>query len=425
MKVLVIGSGGREHALVWKIKQSPLLSEIYCVPGNGGIKELAECVYISMDDISGLLEYVQNKQIDFTVVGPEQPLALGIVDAFEKNNLKIFGPNREAAQLESSKGFAKQFMQKYNIPTAQFKLFDNYHEAHAYVQTQGCPIVIKTDGLAAGKGAVVCHEEDHAFNTLKDMMLNETFGAAGKKVVIEEFLTGEELSVIAITDSKIIQPFVPAQDHKPVYDGDQGPNTGGMGSFAPVPFADQDFMNRVQEEILDPVLDGLARQDIAYKGILYAGLMATQSGPKVIEFNARFGDPETQAILPLLNIDLLELLMLSSEGKLPNKSITIRDGYCTCVVLASEGYPGNYEKDKMITGLEPDPNKDTIIFHAGTKLQDGKVFTNGGRVLGVSAYGKTLKSSIQKAYDGVEKIQFDGMFFRKDIGQKGLESLEY
>ena len=312
MKVLVIGSGGREHALVWKIKQSPLLSEIYCVPGNGGIKELAECVYISMDDISGLLEFVRNKDIDFTVVGPEQPLALGIVDAFEKNNLKIFGPNRKAAQLESSKGFAKQFMQKYKIPTAQFKLFDNYYDAHRYVQALGCPIVIKTDGLAAGKGAVVCHEEDHAFNTLKDMMLNETFGEAGKKVVIEEFLTGEELSVIAITDSKIIQPFVPAQDHKPVYDGDRGPNTGGMGSFAPVPFANQDFMNRVQEEILDPVLDGLARQDIAYKGILYAGLMATQSGPKVIEFNARFGDPETQAILPLLNIDLLELLMLST-----------------------------------------------------------------------------------------------------------------
>lgn len=421
LKVLVIGSGGREHALVWKIKQSPLLQEIYCAPGNGGIQELAQCIDISADNIPALIEFVQIQNVDFTVVGPEQPLALGIVDVFENNNLKIFGPNKKAAQMESSKGFAKEFMKKFKIPTAQFEIFDQYEAAFSYLQTLDCPVVIKANGLAAGKGAVVCYDKQNATDTLKEMMLEEAYGEAGKKVVIEEFLTGEELSVIALTDSKKIIPLVPAQDHKPIYDDDKGPNTGGMGSFAPVPFADQDFMTRVQQNILEPVLAGLAEEGIVYKGVLYAGLIASEEGPKVIEFNARFGDPETQAILPLLDTDLLELLLNTAEGNLPDESITIKDGFCTCVVLASGGYPGSYEKNKLISGLNLEKNKNLIYFHAGTKLQDTEMITSGGRVLGITALADSLLLSIGQAYQAIEQIKFDGMYYRKDIGKKGLK----
>jgi phosphoribosylamine--glycine ligase len=322
--------------------------------------------------------------------------------------------------LEASKGFAKQFMKRHGIPTAQFEIFDNYEAARTYLESLDPPVVVKADGLAAGKGALVCRNIKDAITALDDMILKDMFGEAGKKVVIEEFLEGQELSVLAISDGQTAMPLVPAQDHKPIFDGDKGPNTGGMGAFAPVGFADQHFMARVQSEILDPVIRGFAGEGIQYKGVLYAGLMVTTAGPKVIEFNVRFGDPETQAILPLLDFDLVELLMEASAGKLP-EALKFKAGNCTCVVLASEGYPGRYEKGKEIFGLmSADLGDEVSIFHAGTRLDDGKFFTSGGRVLGVTAYGDTLQQSIDKAYEAVGKIHFDGAYYRSDIGQKGL-----
>ncbi|MHC4150058.1 MAG: phosphoribosylamine--glycine ligase [Planctomycetota bacterium] len=420
MKVLVVGSGGREHALAWKIKQSPLVRQVFCASGNGGIQGIADCVDISSSNIPGLIEFARRERVDFTIVGPEQPLADGIVDEFEQKDLPIFGPSRAAAQLEASKGFAKQFMKRHGIPTAQFEIFDNYEAARTYLESLDPPVVVKADGLAAGKGALVCRNIKDAITALDDMILKDMFGEAGKKVVIEEFLEGQELSVLAISDGQTAMPLVPAQDHKPIFDGDKGPNTGGMGAFAPVGFADQHFMARVQSEILDPVIRGFAGEGIQYKGVLYAGLMVTTAGPKVIEFNVRFGDPETQAILPLLDFDLVELLMEASAGKLP-EALKFKAGNCTCVVLASEGYPGRYEKGKEIFGLmSADLGDEVSIFHAGTRLDDGKFFTSGGRVLGVTAYGDTLQQSIDKAYEAVGKIHFDGAYYRSDIGQKGL-----
>ncbi len=420
MKILVVGGGGREHALAWKIKQSPLVRQVFCASGNGGIQGIADCVDISSSNIPGLIEFVRRERIDFTVVGPEQPLADGIVDEFEKQGFRIFGPSRAAAQLEASKGFAKQFMKRHGIPTAQFEIFDNYEAARTYLKSLDPPVVVKADGLAAGKGALVCRNIKDTITALDDMMLKDMFGEAGKKVVIEEFLEGQELSVLAISDGQTAMPLVPAQDHKPIFDGDKGPNTGGMGAFAPVGFADQHFMARVQSEILDPVIRGFAGEGIQYKGVLYAGLMVTSEGPKVIEFNVRFGDPETQAILPLLDFDLVELLMEASAGKLP-EALKFKAGNCTCVVLASEGYPGRYEKGKEIFGLmSADLGDEVSIFHAGTRLDDGKFFTSGGRVMGVTAYGDTLQQSIDRAYQAAGKVHFEGVYYRSDIGQKGL-----
>lgn len=420
MKILVIGGGGREHALVWKLGQSKMANRLWCAPGNGGIQEMAECVDISSSDIEGLSGFARKNAVDFTIVGPEQPLADGIVDLFRARGLAIFGPTKAAAKLEASKAYAKQFMRRHNIPTADFEIFENYDSARSFVSSLTPPIVIKADGLAAGKGAVVCNDIQAAETALEDMMVNARFGNAGSKVVVEEFLQGEELSVLAICDSSTILPLVPAQDHKAIYDGDKGPNTGGMGAFSPVPFADENFMFRVRSEILEPVVKGFRDEGVAYTGVLYAGLMATAAGPKVVEFNVRFGDPETQAILPLLDFDLLELLINSVEGKLPERPLPIHDAFSTCVVLASGGYPGDYEKGKRIRLDTGSMGENAVIFHAGTKRQGGEFYTTGGRVMGVTAWDKTLAGSIKQAYDAVKTIEFDNIYYRTDIGHKGL-----
>jgi len=420
MKVLVVGSGGREHALVWKIAQSPQAEVIFCAPGNAGIQELSECIDISSTDISGLLSFAKENNIDLTVVGPEIPLWHGIVDQFEKNGLKAFGPSAEATKLEGSKGFAKDFMNKHNIPTAKFEIFNNLQNARDYIWNHPAPMVVKADGLAAGKGAVVCKTHKEAQIALEEMMIKRIFGEAGKQVIIEECLTGQEVSILAFTDGNQVIPLIPAQDHKAIYDDDLGPNTGGMGSYAPVPFVDEKLQDRVLEEILLPAVKGLAKEGVKYKGILYAGLMITEDGPKVIEFNARFGDPETQAILPLLDFDLLEVLMGVADESLSNQPLQIKNQFGTCVVMASGGYPGSYEKNKVIEGLNTDFGKDVVVFHAGTKTIDGNIATNGGRVLGVTACGNDLNQSINRAYDVVKQIHFENAYFRKDIGKKGL-----
>ncbi len=423
MKVLVIGSGGREHALVWKIRQSPLSDTIYCAPGNAGIAELAECVEISPTDIPQLLRFVQENQISLTVVGPELPLWQGIVDEFEQAGLLIFGPNKSAARLEGSKGFAKGFLRRHKIPTAHYEYFDHLETARNYIWTQKPPLVVKADGLAAGKGAVVCKTQGEAQIALEDMMIKRIFGEAGKRVIIEEFLTGAEISVLAMTDGQTVQPLVPAQDHKAVYDDGLGPNTGGMGSYAPVPFVSPHLVQQIQETILLPTVRGLAAEGIRYQGILYAGLMLTTSGPQVIEFNARFGDPETQSILPLLDFDLLAALVAVAKGNLPDRELNLKKQFATCVVMAAGGYPGKYEKGKPISGLTADLGTDVVVFHAGTKRVDGKVVTNGGRILGVTGIGDDLQQSIQRAYAAVKKIHFDGAHYRKDIGRNGLKQL--
>jgi len=423
MKVLVVGSGGREHALVWKLRQSPLADRIYCAPGNAGIEEVAECVDISATDLAGLKAFVQKEGIDLTVVGPEMPLWNGIVDEFTRDGLKIFGPTRQATHLEGSKAFAKQFMARHNIPTARFEIFENLQNARNYIWNQEPPIVVKADGLAAGKGSMVCRTHSEAQVALEEMMFKRIFGEAGRRVIIEEFMPGVEVSVLALTDGKTVQPLVPAQDHKPVYDDDLGPNTGGMGAYAPVPFVDEALLERVRNEILLPAVRGLASEGIPYKGVLYAGLMLTDDGPKVVEFNARFGDPETQAILPLLDFDLLETILAVVEERLPDEPLPVKQRYATCVILASGGYPGPYEKGKEITGLDADFGEDVLVFHAGTKRIGGRFVTSGGRVLGVTGLGDSLKASIETAYRAVKRIHFDGVHYRKDIGRKGLERL--
>lgn len=420
MKVLVIGGGGREHALVWKISQSPLVSKIYCAPGNAGIRQLAECAPISDTDINGLLKFADEKRIDLTIVGPEAPLAKGIVDLFLNQGLKIFGPSEKAAEIESSKIFSKYLMEKYHIPTARYESFDVYDEARDYIDEADVPIVIKADGLAAGKGAIVCFNPKQARQALKKLMVERIFGDAGGRVVIEEYLQGEEVSVLAFTDGDHVVPLTPAQDHKPILDGDKGPNTGGMGAYAPAVFLDDSMKKQVLKKILQPAVHGMSLEDRPYRGVLYAGLIITDQGPKVIEFNCRFGDPETQVILPLMNTDLIPVLNACVEGNLKNISLQIRDGFAVCVILASGGYPEKYEKGKKIIGLNREFDDDVIIFHAGTRLSDGEILTNGGRVLGVTALGKTVKQTIANAYSAVGKIAFDGAYYRKDIGYKAL-----
>jgi phosphoribosylamine--glycine ligase len=420
MKILVVGGGGREHTLVWKIAQSPLVKKIYCAPGNAGISQLAECVPIQDTGIDALLKFADRKQIDLTVVGPEAPLALGIVDTFQSQGLSIFGPSKRAAEIESSKIFTKYLMEKYRIPTAAYKTFDKYDEAKKYLEYVSIPIVIKADGLAAGKGAIVCFTREEAEESLQKMMVQRIFGDAGEKVIIEEYLRGQEASVLAFTDGVNVLPLVPAQDHKPIFDGDKGPNTGGMGAYAPTVLISDEMLTIIQKKILDPAIKGMALEDCPYRGILYAGLIITRQGPKVIEFNCRFGDPETQAILPLLNSDIVPILQGCSTGKIEKMNIEVSNKFAVCVIMASGGYPGNYEKDKEIIGLERKFGDDVIIFHAGTKLINGKVVTNGGRVLGITASGNNIRDAIKRAYNAVGKITFDGAYYRKDIGYKAL-----
>lgn len=422
MNILVIGSGGREHTLVWKIKQSPKAKKIYCAPGNAGIAPLAECVAIAADDIQGLLKFAKEKSIDLTVVGPEAPLVAGIVDEFEQHGLKIFGPNQAASQLEASKAFSKEFLHRRNIPTAIYKVFDDPKPALEFLSQAQFPLVVKADGLAAGKGVVICKDLKEAQQAIDEIMVQKVFKSAGDRVVIEECLEGPEASILAISDGKHFFVLETAQDHKRIFDDDLGPNTGGMGAYSPAPVVTPDMMNKIISRIIEPTIRGMHKEGHPFKGVLYAGLMLTYQGPQVLEFNVRFGDPEAEAVLPRLKTDLVDVMLASIDGKLEKLSLKWDGRPCVCVVIASGGYPGSYETGKVIEGLDHADDPDTIVFHAGTKPKSGKVVTNGGRVLCVSSLGKTMEEAIARAYKTVDKIKFDRAFFRRDIGAKVLKA---
>ncbi|WP_457600116.1 phosphoribosylamine--glycine ligase [Hydrogenivirga sp.] len=422
MKVLVVGNGGREHAIAWKLRQSPLVKELYCAQGNAGIWSIARKVDISPTDVERLADFAQGEGIDFTVVGPEAPLVKGIVDEFEKRGLKVFGPTKEASRLEGSKAFAKNFMEKHDVPTAHYSVFEDFEKALRYVKDVGAPVVIKADGLAAGKGAVVCFSLDHAVQTLESFMKKEALGGAGRRVVVEEFLEGEEASYIVAVNGDHYVPLPTSQDHKRLLDGDKGPNTGGMGAYSPTPVIDEGMEKRIREEVIERTLRGLKSEGIRFRGFLYAGLMITSEGPKVLEFNVRLGDPEAQPILMRVKGDFLSFLLELYEGR--SSSVEEDDRWALDVVIASRGYPEKPEKGKVIEGLEEaEKLEDVVVFHAGTTIRDGKVVTNGGRVLNVCAYGKTLREAKDRAYEAVSRIRFEGMQFRKDIGDKAFKYL--
>ncbi len=424
MKVLVIGSGGREHTLVWKIRQSPQVKTVYCAPGNAGMNGLATCVPIAASHTNDLLQFAVQEKIDLTVVGPEAPLVQGVVDLFENNGLTIFGPSQRASELEGSKAFAKYLMKAYNIPTADYRVFEEYEEAKSFVIESNAPVVIKADGLAAGKGVMICYERKQALDALEQIMQSRLFGTAGNKVVIEELLSGEEVSVLALSDGENLVYFSPSQDHKRIFDGDQGLNTGGMGAYAPVPFVSEAMMTLIKRDIMEPTIRGMAMEGRPYKGVLYAGLMLTDEGPKVLEYNCRFGDPETQVILPLLESDLVEAMMAAATGRLGSAKWHNRRGAAVTVVIASGGYPDAYQTGKTILGLEGPFDKEVLIFHAGTTREENRVVTSGGRVLAVTALADRLPESIAKAYRAVGKIAFDGAYYRRDIGAKALPYLK-
>jgi phosphoribosylamine--glycine ligase len=422
MRVLVIGGGGREHALVWKIRQSPKVEKVYCAPGNGGIGAIAELVPIGAEEIEGLADFAEEKKVDLTVVGPELPLTLGISDLFEQRALRIFGPNREAARLEGSKAFAKEILQENRIPTASFGAFSDASSAKRYLAEHERPYVVKADGLAAGKGVIICADRNEAEAAVDDILVRRLFGLAGEKLVIEEFLEGEEASFMALTDGERILPLASSQDHKRVFDGDQGPNTGGMGAYSPAPVVTPAVHQRILEEILKPLLRGLKARGVHYKGVIYVGLMITEAGPKVLEFNARFGDPECQPIVMRLKSDLVSLLEATIEGKLDGVSVKWHQDAAVCVVLCAGGYPGSYEKGKVIHGLEKLRDwQRGFVFHAGTVEKEGRVLTSGGRVLGVTALGSDIREAVREAYRAAGDIQWEGMHYRKDIARRALE----
>ena len=425
MKILVVGGGGREHTLVWKISQSPLVKKIFCAPGNGGITEHAECIDIKADDIEGLKKFALKEKIDLTIVGPEAPLVGGIVDEFEEAHLKIFGPNKQASQLEGSKVFSKNLMRKYGIPTARFEVFEDSQKAVAYIKSQKMPIVVKADGLAAGKGVIICKTENEAVDAVKKIVEDNVFGDAGRRVVIEECLEGEEASILAFADGENIKLLPSSQDHKRIYDDDKGPNTGGMGAYSPAPVINENILQIIERDILKRTIEGLKKEGILYRGIIYAGLMLKDGKPRVLEFNVRFGDPEIQAILPRMETDIIQPITATIEGNLDSVDCKWKSQSCVCVVLASGGYPGNYQRGKVINGLDRvGDSENIIVFHAGTKkLENGSVVTNGGRVLGVSALGSNIKEAIDNAYKAVNLIEFENMQFRKDIGKKALKRI--
>ncbi len=422
MRILVIGSGGREHALVWKIAQSKLVDKIFCAPGNAGIAQQAECLDIKADDIGRLLDFARKEKIDLTVVGPEAALSSGIVDEFSHYGLRIFGPNKSAAQMEASKVFSKQLMAKYKVPTADFKVFADADEAKKYIEQVGAPCVVKADGLAAGKGVVVAKTVDEAKAAVTSMMQEKIFGDAGNKVIIEECLIGQEASILVLTDSREVIALASAQDHKRVFDNDQGSNTGGMGAYSPAPVVTRELLKDILGTIVYRTIDGLVKEGIDYRGVLYAGVMITKDGPKTLEFNVRFGDPETQAILPRLKSDLVEVMAAAAEQKLNRiRALDWDNRACVCVVCAAGGYPGDYAKDKEISGLDTaGAMQDVVVFHAGTKLENTKIVTSGGRVLGVTGRGNTIKEAINTTYQAVDKINFEGMHYRKDIGKRAI-----
>lgn len=425
MKVLIIGSGGREHALAWKISQSPCLTRLYAAPGNAGIAKLAECHSMESTDIQALLQFVECKKIDLTIVGPEAPLVGGIVDQFQQKGHKIFGPSQAASMLEGSKAFAKEHMTKFGVPTAEYEVFSNINEAKHYVIETELPIVIKADGLAQGKGVMICESSQEAVSTLTQMMAEGVFGAAGNKVVIEKMLQGEELSILALSDGEKIVPLATSQDHKRAYDNDRGPNTGGMGAYSPCPFVSDEKIRDIVDLSIRPMIEGMAKEGTPYRGLLYAGIMMTKNGPCVLEYNCRFGDPEAQAVLPRMKSDLLPILMEIAEGKLRTESIEWHDKACLAIVIASGGYPGFYHKGFTIQGLEATARQeDVFVFHAGTALNDKSEFvTAGGRVLAVAALGETLRAAHDRAYSTAQQIRFEGAFYRKDIGRGALEVL--
>lgn len=421
MKVLVIGGGGREHAIVWKLAQSRSVDKIYCAPGNAGISQIAECIDISPDNFDALVDFAKYNWIDISIVGPEEPLAKGIVDVFEKERRRIVGPSKLAAQIESSKVFAKDFMRRHRIPTADYKVFTSYPLAEEYLRMKGAPIVIKADGLAAGKGVIVAATVDDAIKGLKLIMKEKAFGEAGNRVIIEECLQGEEASYMVVTDGDAILPLASSQDHKRVFDNDVGPNTGGMGAYSPAPIVTKEVESAVLEKIIKPTIYGLKSEKIKFKGVLYAGLMIKDGVPSVLEFNCRFGDPETQPIMMRMTNDLLDIFMAIADEKLSKVTADWRENASVCVVIASGGYPGKYSKGIVIKGLEDAKKLDNVVvFHAGTAYKNNNFVTNGGRVLGVTAVGDNIKTAKEKAYEAVGKIQFDGMHYRKDIADRAL-----
>ena len=417
MRVLVIGSGGREHALAWKIAQSPLVKKVFCAPGNAGTVNVAENIDIPSDNIDALLQFATVTGIGLTIVGPEQPLVKGLVDSFEESGLRVFGPSQRAAEIEGSKVFCKDLMKKYGIPTARYESFDSPDQVKLFTKEDE-PVVVKASGLAAGKGVILCSNAEEARSAVQSIMQEKAFGNAGDQVVVEEFLTGQEVSLLAFTDGKTVLPLDSAQDHKAAFDGDKGPNTGGMGAYSPALVFTEELKQQVIDEIMIPAVRAMAKEGRYYRGILYAGLMLTESGPKVLEFNARFGDPETQPIMMRIKNDIVPIFEACIDGTLAKQSLQWRQEPTVCVVMAAKGYPSSYEKGKEISGLNSDENRQVVVFHAGTKLENGKVLTNGGRVLGVTALGSDINQAIKNAYSAVDKIKWDGVHYRKDIGNK-------
>jgi phosphoribosylamine--glycine ligase len=425
MKVLVVGGGGREHALVWKIAQSKRVKKIYCAPGNAGIARLAKCVPIGAAEIDKLLSFARDEKIDLTVVGPEDPLSMGIVDQFEAAGLRIFGASQKAARIESSKSFAKAVMEKYGIPTAKGRTFTRLTQARAYVKQMGAPVVVKADGLAAGKGVIVCSTEKMALDALKQIMVDRDFGDAGNQVVVEECLVGEEASFLAFTDGKTVLPLPSSQDHKPVFDGDKGLNTGGMGAYSPAPVVDQYLHQRIMNEVMIPMVKGMAAEGCPYKGVLYAGLMIDRDRIKVLEFNGRFGDPEAQPLLVRMKDDIIPVIDAVIDERLETCRLDIDPRASVCVVMASGGYPGKYKKGLEIKGIDAaNRMRDVVVFHAGTSAEGKKILSQGGRVLGVTALGDTVSEAIAKAYKAVAKIKWNKVHFRTDIGQKALVRMQ-
>ena len=422
MNILVIGSGGREHAIVWKVAKSRKVKKIFCAPGNPGIAQLAECVSIKIDDINGLREFAVKEKIDLTVVGPELPLTLGIVDSFEEKGLNIFGPSKKAAEIEGSKVFAKDLMQKYEIPTAVYRVFKNPKNAKDYVKEHSLPLVVKADGLAAGKGVIICKTNEDALDAIRLIMEKREFGRAGDRVIVEDFLKGQEVSFLAITDGKTVIPLPPCQDHKAVFDGDKGPNTGGMGAYSPTPVITQKLKEEIMARIMIPTIKAMEKEGRPYKGVLYAGLMITKDGPKVLEYNCRFGDPEAQPIMMRLKNDLIDVLCAAIDGRLSKIKLNCDNRVALCIVMTSKGYPGTYEKGKEIKGIEDASKlKDVVVFQAGTAVNGDKLVTAGGRVLGVTAMGVGIKRAMNKAYGAVSRIKWDGAHYRKDIGEKAVK----
>jgi phosphoribosylamine--glycine ligase len=422
MKVLVFGGGGREHALVWKLRQSPRVSKIYCAPGNGGIMDEAECLPADLKSLQSMVALAEDLKPDLTVVGPELPLTLGIVDELQRRNLPVFGPTKKAAQLEASKSFAKAFLQRHHIPTSHYAICSSMDDVQEALSHFSAPVVVKADGLAAGKGVVIAKSKDEASQVCAEMLSGKMVGSAGSKVVLEEFLKGDELSFLVLSDGERVVPLVAAQDHKRINDGDSGPNTGGMGAFSTAPMLDDKMRDWLVNHIARPVIAGMKQEDLEYRGILYCGLMMTARGPMVLEFNCRFGDPETQPIVMRMESDLLEALEASVEGRVSAGDFRWSNDAAACVVMSSGGYPGTFEAGKWISGLNEAGSMEGVkVFHAGTTRHDGKYFSSGGRVLGVTARGVDLKAAVDRAYDAVDKIRFESAHYRKDIGAKALK----